>query len=161
MKLIILLFLKKIYAYLKAIFEKYEPKKIHDTASPELENLTNYLFNVNNNLYKQIMEFFDKNANQMNNREFEKIEALLFIHKWELESNVDVHNIGKYLQMHRNICKFYPTLLSNDADFYKYICKHWNFSENHNNDIHSFVEKYASPLKNSKEIKLLLIYYNT
>lgn len=152
------LFEENLRTYLKAIFEKYEPKKMHDTASPELENLTNYLFNVNNNLYKQIMEFFDKNANQMNNREFEKIgNFLLFIHKWELENNVDVHNIGKYLQnATSNICKFYPTLLSNDADFYKYICKHWNFSENHNNDIHSFVEKYAKSIEKFKGDKVII-----
>ena len=46
------LFEENLRTYLKDIFEKYEPKKMHDTASPELENLTNYLFNVNNNLYK-------------------------------------------------------------------------------------------------------------
>ena len=151
------LFEDNLRNYLKLVLEKYEPKKMHEVASPELENLTNYLFNVNNNLYKQIMEFFDKNANQMNNREFDKIgNFLLFIHKWEFENQVDVHNIGKYLQnATSNICKFYPTLLSNNADFYKYICKHWNFSENHNNDIYSFVEKYAKAIEKFKGDKVI------
>jgi hypothetical protein len=46
----------------------------------------------------------------------------------------------------QNISKFYPTILLNNADFYKQIPAHWGLSPNHVKDIMSFMDKYYDKL---------------
>ncbi len=151
------LFEENIRKYLVALLNSYEPKKMTDKSSEQLDELTNYLSFANHNLYKQIMDFFDKHGNQISSRKFNKIaKFLLDINNWDLEKDVEIHEVGKYIEnaIH-NMCKLYPTLIVNNADFYKYICKHWIFSDNHKKDISSFVEKYAKIIEKFKGDQVL------
>ncbi len=152
------LFEDNLRSKLRDLLNVYDQKIMQDTASPELENLTNYLITVNNNLYKQIMRFFDKNGDTISVKEYNNIgNYLLFINKWNLEKDVELHTIGNYMQtVILNICKLYPTLLLNEADFYKNVCKHWGFSDNHENDISRFINKYGKVIEKFKGDKVIV-----
>ena len=104
------------------------------------------------------MEFIDTNGKNIYNKDYDKMAAfLLQINTWNMEDDLKIQNVSHYFKNTiSNICKIYPTLLSNNADFYKYICKHWNFSQNHNNDILNFVNKYGKNIEKFKNDAVLL-----
>jgi hypothetical protein len=56
----------------------------------------------------------------------------------------------------QSICKVYPSILLNDAGFYKNVPKHWNFSEKHNAIINRFVDQYYESIEKFKGDKVLL-----
>lgn len=148
---------------IKDVLNTYESNKMYETASAELDNLTNYLIIANRNMYKDIMQFFDTNANTMTTREFNKIaEFLLYIDKWESDGDINMlQTVSQFIKnMVLHITKIYPTIISNNADFYKKVCKHWGFSENHNKDVLEFINKYYKNIekfKGDKVIKKMLL----
>ena len=149
---------KVLRDHLKNVLSTFEPKKMYDTPNQSLDNLTNYLLLANRNIYKSIMEFIDTNGKNIYNKDYDKMAAfLLQINTWNMEDDLKIQNVSHYFKNTiSNICKIYPTLLSNNADFYKYICKHWNFSQNHNNDILNFVNKYGKNIEKFKNDAVLL-----
>jgi len=151
------LFEEPLRKHLRNVLTSYEPQKMKDTASPELTDLSNYLIMVNRNLYRNIMEFFDTQANTISSREFNKMaEFLLNIQHWEVGDN-QLHTVAQFLKTAiLNISKVYPTLIANKADFYKYICKHWPFSDNHKNDISQFNNKYYNKIEKFKGDEVLV-----
>ena len=149
---------KVLRDHLKNVISKFEPKKMYDTPNPELDNLTNYLLQANRNLYKSIMNFIDVNGQNVYNKDYDKMASfLLHINKWKVEDTLKIQNVTQYFKNTiSNMCKLYPTLLSNNADFYKYICKHWNFSNKHETDILNFVNKYGKNIEKFKDDSVLL-----
>ena len=131
---------------LRIVVQKYDPLKMVDTPSEELDNLTNYLIIANRNIFKNIAEFFDKQSNMMTDANFNKLTKFLStIHEWSRETkdenidNINMHTSFLFIQNAiMSISKIYPELLSNNADFFKVVCKHWGFSDNHNYDIEVF-----------------------
>lgn len=135
---------------LRDVISTYEPKKMKDTPSQELESLTNYLIIVNRNLYRNIMDFFDKHANTMSSQEFSRLgEFLKNICNWD--KSVQIHAVKQFIQTSvQNISKVYPMIISNGADFYKTVCKHWNYTDSHMTDIENFINKYYKNIEKFK-----------
>lgn len=151
------LFEAPVRKLLRNLLSSYDPKKMKDVASPELEDLTNYLIIANRNLYKTIMDFFDSQANTLSTTEYNKLgEFILSIHQWDLKEN-KLHTVMQFLKTAiLNISKVYPTIISNKADFYKNVCEHWHFSDNHNLDISRFINKYYNQLEKFKGDEVLV-----
>lgn len=152
---------------MKKVINSYEPLKIVDVASDELDNLTNYLITANNNLYKNITRFLDIQSNIISNSEFNRLsEFLLNVHAWSRETkeksidNINLQTSFLFVQNAIiNMGKIYPELLLNNADSHKAICKHWGFSDNHYKDIEIFLNKYykqVEKFKGDEVIKQLL-----
>ena len=137
----------------------YEPKKMKDTPSDNLNNLTNYLILANRNIFKNIMNFFDVEANSISTQQYNKLGLFLMnIDKWNISEN-DIHTSMQFLQTAIcNICKVYPIVISNNADFYKNICSHWIYSDNHKSDIYNFISKYYKDIEKYKGDDVLMTY---
>jgi len=152
---------------MKKVINSYEPLKIVDVASSELDDLTNYLITANKNLYKNITGFLDIQSNIISNSEFNRLsEFLLHVHAWSRETkeqSIDNINLQTSFLFVQNAIismgKIYPELLLNNADSHKALCKHWGFSDNHYKDIEIFLNKYykqVEKFKGDEVIKQLL-----
>ena len=141
---------------IRAVINDYDPKKLYDTPNDVLDNLTNYLILANRRMYNNIMTFFDVNANTLTSQNFRKIgEFLLYIDSWRVgndeNDSINIHTISQFIKTAiHNISKVYPTILSNKADFYKNMCKHWGFSDYHFGDIAAFVGKFYKGIEKFK-----------
>jgi len=137
----------------------YEPKKMKDTPSEELNNLTNYLTLANRNIFKNIMNFFDVESNTISTKHYNKLAAFLInIDKWNINEN-DIHTSIQFLRTAIcNICKVYPIVISNNADFYKNVCNHWPYSDNHKKDIFNFISRYYKDIEKFKGDAVLMNY---
>ena len=152
--------------HLRAILQTYNPAKMTDIPSKELVGLTNYLIFTNNELYKQIMSFFDKYGN-LSNQEFKKLhEFLSKVQYWNLDSPMQdkatyyddgLYTVVQYIQnaIH-NMTKLYPNILLNNADFFKTVAKHWGLSSAHYVDNTKFIEKYYSQIEKFKGDAVLM-----
>ena len=133
---------------IKDVIKTYKPNQMNDTPNNELINLTNYLTIANQNLYNSIMEFFDLNANIINNEQYNRIgQFLLSIDKWNTEdngiSNIKLQTAFKYIKtMVMNFSKIYPTMIIENNIIFSNVCKHWGFSDIHVTDISLFISNY-------------------
>ena len=151
------LFEEPLRKLLRKVVQKYDPLKMVDTASEELDDLTNYLITANRELFKKIITFLD-HSNMISDSNFNKLAKFLATsHEWNRETednNIDGINLHtSFIFMQHaimSISKIYPELLSNNADFNKVICKHWGFSDNHEYDIELFLNKFYKPIEKFK-----------
>lgn len=152
------LFDEPLRVLIKKVINTYDPLKMVDVASKELDDLTNYLIIANNNMYKNITTFLDTQSNVISNSVFNKLsEFLLNVHAWSRETedaNVDAINLQTSFLFVQNAIismgKIYPELLINNADSHKVLCKHWGFSDNHYKDIELFLNKYYKQIEKFK-----------
>lgn len=151
------LFEEPLRKLLRNLINNYDPKKMKDVSSPELEDVTNYLIIANRNLFKTIMNFFDTQANSLSTSNYNKLgDFILRIHQWDLNEN-KFHTVMQFLKTAiLNVSKVYPTIIGNKADFYKKICDHWPFSDNHKLDINRFVNNYYNQLEKFKGDEVLV-----
>lgn len=152
--------------HLRNIIDKYDPLKMTEINSKELDGLTDYLVKTNENLYKTIMKFFDKHGN-LSSREYQQLhEFLSNIQNWSLDKPMSetkkYYDDGLYMVTQfiknaiENLTKIYPSVLFNDADFYKNIPAHWNLSSAHQGDISKFLNKQSSQIEKFKGDSILL-----
>jgi len=162
------LFEEPLRKLLRKVVDKYDPLKMVDTASEELDDLTNYLIIANRELFKNITKFLD-DSNMISDATFNKlIKFLATSHEWSIETHdeninsINLHESFLFIQ-HAiiSISKIYPELLSNNADFNKVVCKHWDFSEYHKNDIEIFLNKFYKPIEKFKGDKVITDLLNT
>jgi hypothetical protein len=151
------LFEEPLRKLLRKVVDKYDPLKMVDTASEELDDLTNYLITANRELFKNITKFLD-DSNMISDSTFNKlIKFLATSHQWSIETrdeninSINLHESFLFIQ-HAviSISKIYPELLSNNADFNKVVCKHWDFSDKHQVDIGVFLNKFYKPIEKFK-----------
>ena len=145
------IFGERIRQHLRNVISQYSPTKMHDTFTPELNDLTDYLSVCNQRMYKKIMEFFDDYGN-LSDRNYDKLRSYLAdITKWSIDKTNDTVNIydnGLYTvtQYIQNatvmLSKVYPELLLNNSSPYMVIPKHWGLAEDHVFDIENFLQKY-------------------
>jgi hypothetical protein len=151
---------------IRALIAKYNPAKMVDVPIQELDDLTNYLSYANNELYKQIMEFFDRYGN-LSDSEWKKLhEFLSKFEEWSLDKPMNqkttyyddgLYTVTQFIKNAiQNLAKFYPTILLNDASFYKKVAKHWGISSAHEEDIKKFIEKYYSEIEKFKGDAVLM-----
>lgn len=151
------LFEEPLRKLLRKVVQKYDPLKMVDTANEELNDLTNYLITANRELFKKIITFLD-HSNMISDSNFNKLAKFLATsHEWNQnteDKNIDginLHNSFMFMQHAiMSISKIYPELLSNNADFNKVVCKHWEFSNNHEYDIELFLNKFYKPIEKFK-----------
>jgi hypothetical protein len=152
--------------HLKRIIEAYSPKKMVDVPSKELDDLSNYLSHANNEMYREIMDFFDTYGS-LSNTEFTELHNFLSkINKWSMDvpskDRTSVYDEGlstatQYIQNAvQSFTKVYPTILFNNAEFFKTIPKHWGLSDYHRNDIAQFIGKYYKEIEKFKGDSTLL-----
>ena len=145
------IFGERIRQHLRNVISQYSPTKMHDTFTPELNDLTDYLSVCNQRMYKKIMEFFDDYGN-LSDRNYDKLRSYLAdITKWSVDKPNDTVNIydnGLYTvtQYIQNatvmLSKVYPELLLNNSSPYMVIPKHWGLAEDHVFDIENFLQKH-------------------
>jgi hypothetical protein len=146
--------------FLFKIFDQYKPKCMSYEVTNELNDLKNYLLIANQDIYKQIIQFFGTYGN-LTNLKYEKLHNFLTnIEKW----NVDIpmkesglyydqglYTITQFINNSiQNICKVYPSILLNDVGFYKKVPKHWGFSDKHQGIISKFIEQYYEKIEKFK-----------
>ena len=153
--------------FLYKIMDKYDPLVYMDRPIKELDDLSDYLSGVNNELYKRIRNFFDKFATSLGDREYEKIMAFLVnIHKWNLDKPMaktkKYYDDGLYnaTQFIKNaiysFSKVYPNVLINDSGFFKNVPKHWGVSKKHEDDITRFIDTYYKEIEKFKQDPVLI-----
>ena len=145
------IFGERIRHHLRNVINQYSPTKMHDTFTPELNDLTDYLSLCNQRMYKKIIEFFDDYGN-LSDRNYDQLRTYLSdITKWSIEKTNDTVNIydnGLYTitQYIQNatimLSKVYPELLLNNASPYMVVPKHWGLAKDHIVDIEIFLQKY-------------------
>tara|TARA_Y100000992_G_C21274369_1_gene499025 strand:+ start:4130 stop:10279 length:6150 start_codon:yes stop_codon:yes gene_type:complete len=153
---------------LRKVAQKYEPLKMVDTPSDELNDLTDYLILANRKLFKNITVFLDE-SNMITDSTFNKlVKFLATAHEWSRETDdknidgINMHNSFLFIQNAiMSIGKIYPELLSNNADFNKVVCKHWGFSEKHEDDIELFLTKFYKPIEKFKGDKVIINLLNS
>ena len=109
---------------LRKVAQKYEPLKMVDTPSDELNDLTDYLILANRKLFKNITVFLDE-SNMITDSTFNKlVKFLATAHEWSRETDdknidgINMHNSFLFIQNAiMSIGKIYPELLSNNAVF--------------------------------------------
>lgn len=152
--------------HLHNVLDKYNPLVMKDTPSDELDALTNYLIKNNNDVYRNIMKFFDEYGN-LSDTEYKNLhEFLSNIEHWSLDKPMTqtgtyydegLYNVIQFTKnIIQNITKVYPNALLNDSEFYKNVPKHWGLSQFHVNDIQKFVHKYYESIEKFKNDAILL-----
>jgi len=144
------LFTEPLRKLLRGVISTYEPKKMKDSPTPELESLTNYLINTNRRLHEDVMTFFNNYGDTLSSRNYSKINDFLKnVCNWD--NGVQIHTVKHFIQSSiQNIAKVYPMIISNGADFYKTVCTHWNYTPSHNLDIERFINKYYKQIEKFK-----------
>ena len=96
------------------------------------------------------------------------VKFLATAHEWSRETDdknidgINMHNSFLFIQNAiMSIGKIYPELLSNNADFNKVVCKHWGFSEKHEDDIELFLTKFYKPIEKFKGDKVIINLLNS
>jgi hypothetical protein len=159
----------KLREHLMNIIEKYVPSQMMDSDTKELENMKRYLSKANKDMYNEIINFFGQNGN-LYEKDYEKIHDFMAnIYKWnfdETDNSTKYYDEGlfKITQFIKNsvhnISKVYPSILINDATFYKNIPKHWELSEEHVKDIGKFIDNYYESIEKFKGDKVLMTLLN-
>lgn len=158
---------ERLRTHLRNVINQYNPTAMHDTASKELNDLTNYLTLSNKRLYVSIMQFFHShgkfasNVYDMVNRYISNIATWSIEQTAEVGHNENLYTFAQFMQNSvQNISKFYPTILLNNADFYKQIPSHWGLSPNHVKDIMSFMDKYYDKLATFRQDGVIIELVN-
>jgi len=144
----------------------YKPKCMSYDVSNELNALKNHLILMNRDLYKQIIEFFGRYGNLSDLKYQQLHDFLSNIQNWKMDVSMKesglyndpaLYSVTQFINNSvQSICKVYPSILLNDAGFYKNVPKHWNFSEKHNDIINKFVDQYYESIEKFKGDKTLL-----
>lgn len=143
---------RRLRDHLHKVLATYDPKVMRDTVSPELEGLTKYLIFANQNLFKTILEFFDRHR-KLSDREYHQVrEFLTNITKWSAEEESGHTFIKNAIQ---NMGRIYPEILKNGAEISKKVPKHWGLSSFHEGDIVKFITKYYQRLEKFKGDRVL------
>jgi hypothetical protein len=158
---------ERLRTHLRNVINQYNPTAMHDTASKELNDLTNYLTMSNKKTYIIIMQFFHShgkfasNVYDMVNKYIANIATWSIEKSAEVGHNEDLYTFAQFMQNSvQNISKFYPTILLNNADFYKQIPSHWGLSSNHVKDIMSFMDKYYDKLATFRQDSVIMELVN-
>jgi hypothetical protein len=161
----------KLRDLLNALLDTYEPNKMMDNASKELQDLKRHLNGSNKNMKLEISNFFKRHGN-LSNREFDTLQGFLSsIQVWTLDKpmtatgnyyDLGLYTITQFIQNAvQNMAKIYPALLTSgkQGEFYKKVPKHWGLSKEHNTDLEHFLAKYYREIEQfagDKSIKQLL-----
>jgi len=156
----------RLREHLRLVINQYNPKQLHDTQSVELENLTNYLYECNQNLYNKIMQYFHKNGN-LADKDYNNLATFLSnIKEWSIDKNNEntenmydngLYTVVKYLyDATIMISKVLPTYLLNNKDFFDYVPKHWDLDKFHIKDIQNIIAKFYNNIEKFKDDKSLI-----
>lgn len=143
---------------LTSVIAQYKPNVMHDNTTQELDDLNDYLIISNQQLYKQIMSFFNVNGKTLSNQEYQKLHKFLStISSWKNDQTTNgTYDTSFYsvVQYIKNailmISKIYPIILFNDSDLFKNIPKHWGLSQFHIGDIEHVINKYYANIEGFK-----------
>jgi hypothetical protein len=146
--------------HIGAVLNSFSPNTMSNELSPEMKTLNGYLLTINQNLYNEIMGFFDSHGNLTNN-EYEKLHNFLSkIRKWDLDESITETGLYTITQFIKNaihsMSKLYPNILLNNAGFYKKVPKHWGLSQFHTTDVTNIITSYYQKIEKFKEDKILL-----
>jgi len=151
---------------LLALLNTYKPKCMSYEVSNELNALKNHLLLMNQDLYKQIIEFLGRYGN-LSQRKYEQMHDFLTnIQNWKTDRpmkdsglyyDTGVYSVTQFINNSvQAFCKTYPSILINDVGFYKNVPKHWGFSEKHNDIIAKFLDQYYEKIEKFKGDTTLL-----
>ena len=153
----------KLRDYLNALIDTYEPNKMMDNASKELQDVKRHLNGANKNMKIEIMNFFKRYGN-LSTTEFDDVQ--LFLSSLQIWANdTESYTITQFiLNSVQNMARAYPALLTSKGDihweFSKKVPKHWDLSKEHTGDIAAFLKKYYTEIQRfsgDKSITLLLM----
>jgi hypothetical protein len=151
----------KLREHLSNVMEKHNPKQMLEGDTKELDGLKRYLSRSNRDMYNEIINFFGQYGNLSENDYDYLHKFLTNINKWNLDQDEQsvpktyydegIYKITQFLQnaVH-NISKVYPAILMNDATFFKNVPKHWGLSDDHEDDVSKFVQKYYEKIEKFK-----------
>jgi hypothetical protein len=153
--------------FLYKIMDKYDPALYMDRPIKELNELSDYLNGVNNELYKRIRSFFERFATTLSDTEYENLMSFLVnIHKWNLDKPMaetkryyddGLYNATQFIKNAiYSFSKVYPSVLINDSGFFKNVPKHWGVSKKHEDDITKFIDTYYKEIEKFKQYPVLL-----
>jgi hypothetical protein len=158
---------ERLRSHLRNVLNQYNPSIVNDTASKEMNDLTNYLTVANRKTYQNIMGFFYSHG-KLSPSAYKNLNLYIAnIANWKtfsekaVSSNNPLYTFAQFIQNSvHNVSKFYPTVLINNADFYNQVPAHWNLSSNHVVDIQTFMGKYYSNLASFRQDRILIDLVN-
>lgn len=133
---------KRCRDHLQAVLAKYDPRVMVHEERDELKKFKNYLARANENLYNEIVDFFDNYGN-LNDIDFGKLQDhLLGVFDMDMSSRETIYNSVNFIENNiYNMTKLFPNILQK-GKYFSMVPDHWNVSEYHRGDIHDFVDNY-------------------
>jgi hypothetical protein len=139
---------------------------VDNELSESIRLLNKELAYNNTQLLDEILDFINRHSG-ISNSEYTKLEKFISeIDKWKLDdaqktqsSEYTLYTVFQYVHNEvQMMCKTAPSIILNGGE-YAVIPKHWNLSQLHKRDIHTFIQPQATKFnkfKKNKSIELLL-----
>jgi hypothetical protein len=127
--------------------------------SKELRDFRNYLSGANENMMRDLLDFFKRNS-KLNKKKFEElekfIESIFDFHSdagnsvFMTNSDESTYRSLQYLQNSlRNIAEVFPNIILNNVDYSNVkIPRHWKLLERHVLDVKGIIRRFYSSLVN-------------
>ena len=150
---------KKFRDHLHAVLSKYDPHVMIHEERDELKKFKNYLARANENLYNEIVDFFDNYGN-LNDMDFGKLQDhLLGVFEIDMSTRDAIYNSIAFVENNiYNMTKLFPNILQK-GNYFSVVPDHWNISEYHRGDIHDYIDQYwnfANGYKEDSTINVIL-----
>lgn len=139
---------------------------VENELSESIRLLNKELTYNNTQLLDEILDYIHRHSG-VSNSEYAKLETFISeIDKWKLDdaqktqtSEYTLYTVYQYVHNEVQLmCKTAPSIILNDGE-YTTIPKHWNLSQLHKRDIHTFIQPQAikfNKFKKNKSIEVLL-----
>lgn len=131
----ITIFQEQYFTVMESLFNN---SRVNNNELPELRHVKNYLGSINKSMKSTIDEYIKKHSTSSK----KDIQFILT----NLNLEFDINNIKICENYLFNFINVFPNIILNKNINPNDICKHWNLSKIHENDISKIVERYYSNL---------------
>jgi hypothetical protein len=161
-----LLMNEKMREHLHKVIEKYNPKTYVKEDTDALRDFKDYLYTTNDNLYQNIVKFFEKNGRFLERTEFKELKEFIgTIYSWQNSQksaydDYDSNELYSFCQYIKNaifsMCSVYPSIILNDG-IRNTVPKHWKLSPFDEDKLKSnIIEKYYEEIATFKGEPILV-----
>jgi hypothetical protein len=161
-----LLMNEKMREHLHKVIEKYNPKAYVKEDTDALRDFKDYLYTTNDNLYQNIVKFFEKNGRFLERTEFKELKEFIgTIYNWQNSQKsaydyYDTNELYSFCQYIKNaifsMCSVYPSIILNDG-IRNTVPKHWKLSPFDEDKLKSnIIEKYYEEIATFKGEPILV-----
>ena len=142
--------------HLNKILDNYKQNQMSNEISSDLKNFKNYLVKITENIYNEIIDFFDEYGN-LNTNNYNKLQDyLLEFTNNNLSYKDSIYNSHKNLKNSLySIIKSFPSMLTLQKNYFNKLPQHWNLADNHYALLNTNMQKYWSFISKYSDDKVL------